>query len=216
MHRIPNNTSEIQSPCVHSDHTSLRQDDAVSRCFDKMTLNRRGFHGLLLVKVFEQGLRVVFDPRVFRRYVVPGDADIVQDGVTVVTSGSRRSDWLATVMIMMMMTWCYVTWYKTTNHLHSDASRNYDWWWPWWLFAVRSPCKVYCSNMASHSTAQGSHRYRVIEDSVKNNRGIGRQTELMPRTVLYIQIRVPTHTTKNWNNRKAFSSRGIVREFWTG
>ena len=126
MHRIPNNTSEIQSPCVHGDHTSLKQDDAVSRCFDKMTLNRRGFHGLLLVKVFEQGLRVVFDPRVFRRYVAPGDAEVVQDGVTVVTSGSRRSDWLATVMIMMMMTWCYVTWHKTTIHLHSDASRNYD------------------------------------------------------------------------------------------
>ena len=80
MHRIPNNTSEIQSPCVHSDHTSLRQDDAVSRCFDKMTLNRRGFHGLLLVKVFEQGLRVVFDAQVFRRYVAPGHADVVQDG----------------------------------------------------------------------------------------------------------------------------------------
>ena len=92
MHRIPNNTSEIQSPCVHSDHTSLRQDDAVSRCFDKMTLNRRGFHGLLLVEGYERGLRLVFDAQVFRHYVASGDADVVQDSVTVVTSGSRRSD----------------------------------------------------------------------------------------------------------------------------
>lgn len=69
-----------------------------------MTLNRRGFHGLLIVEGYEQGLRVVFDARVFRRYVAPGDADVVQDSVTMVTSGSRRSDWPSTVIIMMMMT----------------------------------------------------------------------------------------------------------------
>ena len=39
--------------------------------------------------------------------------------------------------------------------------------------------------MASHSTARGSHRYRVTEDSIKNNRGIGRQPELTHLTVLH-------------------------------
>ena len=57
-----------------------------------MTLNRRGFHGLLLVKDYEEGLCIVLDAQVFRRYVAPGDADVVQDSVTMVTPGSRRSD----------------------------------------------------------------------------------------------------------------------------